>query len=222
MNYETLTKKINYQFKNLALLEAALTHRSVAGVNNERLEFLGDSILNCIIASTLYQRHLKAKEGELSRLRASLVKGDTLAELAQEFALSPYLRLGPGEQRSGGAQRESILADAIEALIGAIYLDSNFETCEQLVLSWFEKRLVNLTLANNLKDPKTQLQEILQAHRYGLPVYTVVATTGEAHDQMFYIECYLAELNLRAEGQGKSRRRAEQEAAEKILMQMKK
>lgn len=216
MDLDTLIKKLNYQFNNLALLKAALTHRSVPGNNNERLEFLGDSVLNCVIATTLYQRFPKAKEGELSRLRASLVKGETLAKLAKEFDLSHYLRLGAGEIRSGGAERESILADALEAVIGAIYLDANFDACKELVLSWFGPRL-DAVASFDLKDPKTELQEYLQAKKYPLPIYSIIAITGEAHAQLFHIQCQVAELNLVSEGQGRNRRKAEQEAAKNLL-----
>lgn len=216
MDLDNLIKKLNYQFKNSALLKAALTHRSVPGNNNERLEFLGDSVLNCVIASVLYERFPKAKEGELSRLRASLVKGETLAKLAQEFELSHYLRLGAGEIRSGGAQRESILADALEAVIGAIYLDSTFDNCKELVLSWFEPRL-NAVASIDLKDPKTELQEYLQAKKYPLPIYTIISITGEPHAQFFNIQCRVADLNLSSEGHGRSRRKAEQEAAKNLL-----
>jgi ribonuclease-3 len=216
MDLDILITKLNYQFNNPILLKAALTHRSVPGNNNERLEFLGDSVLNCVIATALYQRFPQAKEGELSRLRANLVKGETLAKLAQEFELSHYLRLGAGEIRSGGAQRESILADALEAVIGAIYLDSNFDICKSLILSWFDPRL-NAVASTDLKDPKTELQEYLQAKKYPLPNYAIVEITGEAHAQFFHIQCQVAELSLISEGHGRSRRKAEQEAAKNLL-----
>lgn len=218
LNLDNLIEKLHYKFHNVNLLRAALTHRSVHGENNERLEFLGDSLLNCIIAAALYQRYPTAKEGELSRLRASLVKGETLAIVAQEFELNKYIRLGTGELRSGGAQRESILADALEAIIGAIYLDSDFSVCEKLVLSWFSDRLSLGSISDNLKDPKTLLQEYLQAQKLPLPLYTILSIEGEAHAQIFHIECRVPDLNQTATGKGRSRRKAEQEAARKLLV----
>jgi ribonuclease III len=217
-NLANLIEKLHYKFQDESLLRAALTHRSVHGENNERLEFLGDSLLNCIIALAIYQHYPTAKEGELSRLRASLVKGETLAILAQQFELNKYIRLGPGELRSGGAQRESILADALEAIIGAIYLDSDFQVCKELVLSWFADRLSLSDISDNLKDPKTLLQEYLQAQKLPLPLYTILSVTGEAHAQMFHIECRVPDLNQVAAGIGRSRRKAEQEAARKLLL----
>lgn len=218
LNLDNLIEKLQYRFNNVNLLRAALTHRSVHGENNERLEFLGDSLLNCIIAAALFQRYPTAKEGELSRLRANLVKGETLAIVAQEFELNKYIRLGTGELRSGGAQRESILADALEAIIGAIYLDSDFSACEKQVLSWFSDRLSLDSISNNLKDPKTLLQEYLQAQKLPLPLYTIVSIEGEAHAQIFHIECRVPDLNFAATGKGRSRRKAEQEAARKLLV----
>ncbi|MGE3921136.1 MAG: ribonuclease III [Gammaproteobacteria bacterium] len=220
MKLANLTKKLKYEFQDLQLLQAALTHRSVPGYNNERLEFLGDSILNCIIASALFKQFPEAKEGELSRLRANLVKGETLAQLAQEFELNRYLRLGVGELRSGGAKRESTLADALEAIIGAIYLESGFSVIETLVLNWFDSRFKALSISANLKDPKTQLQEYLQARKHALPTYKMITVKGEAHAQTFYMECSIPKLKLSAQGQGSTRRKAEQEAAQKILAKL--
>lgn len=213
-----LAKKLNYVFMDSALLNAALTHRSVRGNNNERLEFLGDSILNFIIAEALFHKYPKAKEGELSRLRALLVKGETLAVLANEFSLGDYLRLGVGELKSGGAQRESILADALEAIIGAIYLDGGFESCKQRILEWYESRFQNITPNKLLKDPKTRLQELLQANKYPLPAYDILKIEGEAHEQTFYVTCHVEGFNTATQGKGRSRRKAEQEAAKKFLV----
>ncbi len=208
---------LGYEFSQPQLLIAALSHRSVRGNNNERLEFLGDSIVNFIIAEALYSRCPKAREGELSRLRASLVKGDTLATMAREFALGPYLKLGSGELKSGGRERDSILADAVEAIIAAIYLDSNMETCRKCILGWYAERLDNLSLLSDLKDAKTRLQEYLQARHFDLPQYEVERIDGEAHAQVFHVECRVEKLSQVAQGCGSSRRKAEQTAAEAML-----
>lgn len=216
-NLTLLCQRLGYNFQDAALLKAALSHRSVRGVNNERLEFLGDSLVNFIIAEELYKQLPTAKEGELSRLRANLVKGEMLAELAREFNLGDYLHLGPGELKSGGFRRSSILADAVEALIGAIYLDGSIEICRQCVLSWFAPRMKQESLQSYIKDAKTKLQESLQAKGYNLPDYEVLAIEGEAHEQTFYVRCTVAEFNIYAEGVGSSRRKAEQEAAKKLL-----
>ncbi len=212
-----LSKKIGYSFQNLELFKSALTHRSVRGSNNERLEFLGDSIVNFIIAEALYKRLPSAKEGELSRLRANLVKGETLAELAREFNLGHYLNLGPGELKSGGFRRESILADAIEAIIGAIYLDGGISECQQCVLKWYTERLQLQALQLYIKDAKTKLQEYLQSKGLELPNYEVLSIQGEAHEQTFHVSCIVASLVIKAEGVGSSRRKAEQEAAKNLL-----
>lgn len=213
----TLQKRLTYDFVNPDLLELALTHRSYKGANNERLEFLGDSILNFIIAESLYLRFPSAKEGQLSRLRALLVKGVTLAEIAKEFGLGEYLKLGAGELKSGGHRRDSILADAVEAIIGAIYLDSNHERCQEIVLLWYESRLDNLSLEDTDKDPKTRLQEYLQSMKKALPKYDVTNVSGEAHDQTFSVSCLIEELGTRTSGVGGSRRSAEQKAAKEAL-----
>jgi ribonuclease III len=212
-----LMQKLGYQFKNIDLLRAALTHRSVRGQNNERLEFLGDALLNFIMAEDLYFQFINAEEGDLSRLRAILVKGETLAEIAQEFNLGNCLRLGPGEFKNGGLFRKSILADALEAVIGAIYLDSNFEVCRLKVNTWFESR-VRGTYLDVEKDPKTRLQEYLQAKHLPLPQYEILTIEGEAHAQIFHIECRVPGLSFVATSRGTSRRRAEQLAAEKYLV----
>lgn len=211
--YYRLTKAIGYQFESEELLGQALSHRSFARKNNERLEFLGDAILNCTIAQALYTRFPKAKEGQMSRLRAHLVKGETLAELAREFELGDFLKLGSGELKSGGYRRDSILADAVEAIIGAISLDANLETSQKVILSWFEERLNNLDLKENIKDSKTRLQEYLQARRLPLPDYQVVDISGEAHEQEFTVHCTTESVDEPLVGVGSSRRMAEQEAA---------
>lgn len=214
---ETLSEKLGHTFTHRAYLEDAVSHRSYHGQNNERLEFLGDATLNFIIASMLFRQFPSAKEGELSRLRASLVRGETLAELAQEFKLGDYLRLGPGEQKSGGLQRTSILADAMEAVIGAIYMDAGMAACEVCLDRWFSERFHHLKELPELKDAKTRLQEYLQAHKHPLPQYTILDIEGAAHQQVFHIECKIIGLPYQAVGVGSNRRRAEQEAAMKIL-----
>ena len=217
LNFERLTLKLGYQFNDIRLLHEALTHRSVAGGNNERLEFLGDSIVNFIIAEALYQKFPLAKEGELSRLRANLVKGDTLAKVAKEIGLGDCLKLGIGELKSGGFRRISILADALEAIIAAIYLDSDFNACAAVVAKLFDKRLNDVKIDASLKDAKTQLQEFLQAKKLPLPDYEVERIEGDAHDQTFYMYCRVSSLNEQSKGSGMSRRKAEQEAAMKLL-----
>ncbi len=212
-----LAKRIGYDFNDLALFELALTHRSCGKKNNERLEFLGDSILNFVIADDLFARFPKATEGELSRLRARMVKGVTLSEIARELGIGGYLRLGSGELKSGGFRRDSILADAVEAIIGSIYLDSDMETARGFILKWFEQRLNTLDLNETLKDSKTRLQEFLQSRRLALPEYELTQVEGEAHAQTFYIDCTVAGLEKPAKGVGSSRRQAEQEAAKNAL-----
>lgn len=211
---------LGYEFSDPALLRLALTHRSVAGDNNERLEFLGDSIVNHIVAESLFRRFPDASEGEMSRMRAGLVKGDTLAEIARELRLGDYLRLGPGERKSGGHRRGSILADALEATIGAILLDSSVDRCRESVLPWFEPRLELLALDGLDKDPKTRLQEYLQGRQCPLPDYQLLNVEGEDHEQSFQVRCCLQKPPLVTEGSGSSRRRAEQVAAECALQQL--
>lgn len=220
--YQKLCKRLGYFFADLGLLELALTHRSYGGKNNERLEFLGDSILNYVIAEDLFHRFPKAKEGELSRLRASLVKGDTLAELAREFALGDFLKLGAGELKSGGFRRDSILADAVEGIIGAIYLDAGMDVCRQHILQWYQERLNATSLKVVTKDAKTRLQEYLQARKYSLPQYDVVRIVGEPHDQTFHVHCQVELFEEAIEGKGGSRRIAEQNAASKALKKLEK
>lgn len=216
-NLPRLCRTLGYEFNNVELLTQALTHRSAANKHNERLEFLGDSILSIVISDALYHQFPKATEGDLSRMRATLVKGDTLTLIAKEFKLGDYLFLGPGELKSGGFRRESILADAVEAIIGAVYLDANLDVCRDLLLSWYEERLANIKPGINQKDPKTILQEHLQGFKKPLPDYQVVAVEGEAHDQTFTVECKISELNQVVTGVASSRRKAEQLAAAQVL-----
>lgn len=217
---EELARRLGHKFTDESLFELALTHRSCGKRNNERLEFLGDSVLNFVIAADLYQRFPAAREGQLSRLRAMMVKGETLAEIARELGLGDYLRLGSGELKSGGFRRDSILADAVEAIIGAIYRDAGLDTAESYVLKWYEKRLDELDLDGSIKDSKTRLQEFLQSRRLDLPEYELVSVEGEAHAQTFNIQCHTSLLNNPTEGQGNSRRQAEQNAAKAALMQL--
>lgn len=211
---DELAATIDYRFKTANLLEEALTHRSKGAVNNERLEFLGDAILGFVVAEILFARFPGEPEGVLTRFRASLVKKETLAEMARSYQLGDYLRLGPGELKSGGFRRDSILADAMEAIIGAIYLDSNMLTARDFVLHSLGNRFEHLQVQ---KDPKTQLQEFLQARRRPLPEYSVTATHGTAHDQQFAVQCVVDGLSEPACGVGNSRRKAEQTAAQQAL-----
>ncbi|WP_407668505.1 ribonuclease III [Oceanospirillum multiglobuliferum] len=208
---------MGYSFNDIEHLNLALTHRSFGGSNNERLEFLGDSIVNFVIAEALYHQFTEAREGQLSRLRARLVKGVTLAELAREFELGDYLQLGSGELKSGGFRRDSILADAMEAVIGAIYIDGGMDICRERILIWYAERLRNLDLSDTQKDPKTLLQEYLQSRQQALPKYEVISVEGDAHDQTFTVECEIESLTSRPLGIGSSRRNAEQQAAKKAL-----
>lgn len=198
-------------------MAAALTHRSAGGRNNERLEFLGDGVLNCVVADLLYREFPLADEGELSRLRASVVREESLAEVASELSLGDHLTLGPGELRSGGYRRQSILADALEALFGAIYLDGGFGEARLVIERLMLPRITELPDAAELKDPKTRLQEYLQARGLALPAYALESAQGEAHNQTFTASCEVPTLGLRASGQGQSRRRAEQDAAQRVL-----
>ncbi|MFC3853845.1 ribonuclease III [Salinispirillum marinum] len=215
-----LQQRLNYRFVRRELLALALTHRSVGAQNNERLEFIGDAILNCTIAQALYQQFPKANEGELSRFRAALVKGDTLAELAREFDLGPFLQLGTGEMRSGGHRRSSILADTVEALIGAISLDADMPTAQARVMAWWQPRLAALDPDLVLKDPKTRLQEYLQSQNEPLPQYEVSAITGQAHNQQFTVQCTTSMLPEPTTATDSSRRGAEQAAARHALQRL--
>ena len=214
---DSLRRKIDYSFSQPQLLERALTHRSAGKQNNERLEFLGDAALGLVIAQELYDRFPGADEGDLSRLRASLVKGDTLAELAVAMELGAYLLLGPGELKSGGASRGSILAGAVEAIIGAVYSDGGFNACRNLIFLLYRDRLAAISPELVDKDPKTRLQEYLQAKGLAVPLYEVLSVVGTGHTQQFRVLCTIESLGKKSEGSGSSRRKAEQEAALKIV-----
>ncbi|QDP03004.1 ribonuclease III [Thalassotalea sp. PS06] len=214
---QRLSNKLGYQFNDKSLLTQALTHRSAKGNNNERLEFLGDSILGYIIANELYQRFPGASEGELTRMRSSLVRGVTLAEIARGFELGDYLLMGPGELKSGGFRRESILEDATEAIIGAVYLDSDLRQCQKLIGQWFAKRLDDIKPGKAQKDPKTRLQEYLQGRKLPLPCYEVIDTAGQSHNQEFTVSCQVTGIEQTIISKGTSRRKAEQAAAQQAL-----
>jgi len=214
---EALTRRLAYSFNNPALLDEALTHRSVGAHNNERLEFLGDSVLNFVIADELFRKYSKLNEGDLSRLRASLVNRDSLAEIARELELGSCLKLGSGELKSGGFRRSSIIADAVESVLGAVYCDSGFDACRQLVLRLFRRKLDNIPDIDSLKDAKTRLQELLQSRHYDRPEYNVLEVSGKAHAQSFKVECKLNNPTCVTVGEGRSRRKAEQLAAEAAL-----
>ena len=220
--HAALQQRLGYTFTRPALLACALTHRSFSADHNERLEFLGDSVLNLAVSGMLYQALETLPEGELSRVRANLVKQDTLHQLAVELGLTGMVRLGEGELRSGGQKRPSILADALEALIGAVYLDAGFDIAAALVRRLFEKVQINPQMAAAAKDPKTELQEWLQGRKMNLPAYTVVGTTGAAHQQTFEVECMITELGRSERGLGASRRAAEQAAATSLLRSLRK
>jgi ribonuclease III len=210
-------RSFGHVFATPALCDTAVTHRSAGADHNERLEFLGDSILNCAVARLLFDAHPLADEGALSRLRASLVSGDTLAQIAADLGLGEFLRLGPGELKSGGFRRASILADALEALLGAIFLDAGFDAAASAVARIVGPRMSDLPAADSLKDPKTRLQEILQARGLALPTYTLTAVGGDPHAQAFTVTCEVPVLGVIAVGEGASRRRAEQLAAAKVI-----
>lgn len=212
-----LESSLRHSFAQPALLAQALTHRSFGAPHNERLEFLGDSVLNCVIATLLFESFPGLREGELSRQRANLVKQETLFEIAQTLNLGDFLRLGEGELKSGGFRRPSILADALEALIGAVYLDAGFSEARVVIQQLFLERLLKVDPKATSKDAKTELQEILQSQKLPLPVYTLVKTTGEAHAQEFLIECTVKELNICTSGSAGSRRAAEQIAARQAI-----
>jgi ribonuclease-3 len=213
MTDKAVERRIAYDFRDAALLRQALTHRSHGTPHNERLEFLGDGLLNFVVARLLYERFSRLPEGDLSRLRASLVNQQTLSELAASLSLGEHLRLGEGELKSGGFRRPSILADAFEAIVGAIFLDGGFAAAESVLTALYEPLLSKADPASLGKDPKTRLQEYLQARRLALPQYSIVEVSGEAHDQRFRVECAIPELGVTSLGEGSSRRAAEQEAA---------
>lgn len=212
-----LASAIGYEVKDKALLKQALTHRSASAKHYERLEFLGDSLLSVFIAEALFRQFPKAQEGDLSRMRATLVCGPMLAKIAVQFELGNFLNLGPGELKSGGYRRESILSDTVEALIGAIYLESGMDKCREVVMAWFAPMLATIKPGQNQKDPKTRLQELLQSKQMSVPSYEVVETTGKAHNQKFKVSCAHELLGEPTIGEGTSRRKAEQAAAEKAL-----
>lgn len=236
-----LVRRLGYEFNNPQLLQVALTHRSFSGQsgserssdvkgsnvktsytngNYERLEFLGDSIVNFVIADALYHQFPNASEGQLSRLRAKLVQGKALAEISREFDLGNYLQMGTGELKSGGFRRDSILADVFEAIVGAIYEDSGFDTCRERILYWYQSRLGKLSLDDTGKDPKSVLQEFLQSRKIPLPEYKVIDIVGLSHDQVFTVLCSIEYGELVSQGQGVSRRKAEQIAAKDMMVKL--
>lgn len=216
-NTATLETALDYQFRDATLLERALTHRSHSGRHNERLEFLGDSVLNFVVAAMLFNRFTKIDEGDLSRLRANLVKQSSLADIAQKLALSQYLRLGEGELKSGGFRRPSILADTLEAIFGAVFLDAGYDAAQGVISRLYTPILQGVDPKTLGKDPKTLLQELLQGRKLDLPTYTVIATHGAAHNQMFDVECSIPKLDIKVSAAGSSRRAAEQLAATQAI-----
>ena len=212
-NLEKIADRIGYRFNNADLLRQALTHRSHSAGHNERLEFLGDAVLNCVIAAELFKLFPELAEGDLSRLRASLVNQQSLYEVAVRMELGTQLLLGEGELRSGGSRRPSMLADALEALIGAVFVDGGFEAARVFTLRLLDQAMKNIDPSTPGKDAKTLLQELLQARRIPLPHYSVIATSGESHEQVFRVECAIPELNITTHGEGSNRRSAEQMAA---------
>jgi ribonuclease-3 len=222
MMQQALANRLPYRFVNVSLLTQALTHRSFSAQNNERLEFLGDGALNFIIAQQLFQRFQALAEGDLSRLRAQLVKEATLCEIAQSLDVGAALKLGEGELKSGGWRRPSILADALEALVGAVYLDGGYAEAEAMVIALFADKLATIDPNVIDKDPKSLLQEHLQGQKLAVPEYKVTQLAGEAHAQLFVVECYIEKLNIRTAGEGTSRRIAEQQAANYALIALEK
>lgn len=212
-----LNEKLGYRFNDEQLLLMALTHRSATGRNNERLEFLGDAVLDVVVSEVIYQLRPQASEGAMSRIRASLVKDSTLARLATSIDLGEHLVLGPGERRTGGHHRLSILADALEAIFGAVYLDSGFDSARDVIRTAYGEMLESLPESASQRDPKTRLQELLQSRKIGLPGYDVERITGKAHQQSFEVRCTVAVLDASTVGHGSSRRQAEQEAATRML-----
>ena len=215
-----LANTLDYQFNDSQLFEQALTHRSASGLSNERLEFLGDAVLDFVVSEIVYDALPDADEGDLSRLRASLVKDTTLAQLASKLGLGEYLILGSGERKSGGHRRESILADALEAVFGAVFLDAGYAPSREVIENAFGDRLLDLPDPSELRDPKSRLQEWLQARQMDLPEYDLVNVTGEAHRQQFEVRCTVAGSKSAATGNGASRRSAEQQSAERMLSQL--
>ena len=218
--HAVLEKRLGYRFGSAGLLDQALTHRSFGVPNNERLEFLGDGVLGCAVAQELYARFPRLPEGQLTRLRASLVREEALADVARALGLAEAVRLGEGELAAGAEPRSSILADALEALFGAVFLDGGYEAARQAIVRALGTRIERLDAEHPAKDPKTRLQETLQAGRRRLPEYRVVSVRGAAHSQSFDVECVIPDLGLRATGSGSTRQRAEQQAAQGILDQL--
>jgi len=216
--FRRLCTALDYSFSRFELLRQAVTHRSFGAPNNERFEFVGDSILNYTVAKMLFDHFPKLSEGELSRLRANLVNQSTLAEIAQQLKLGDYLYLGEGELKSGGFNRPSILADAVEAIFAAISFDTDFMAAERVVRRLYQERVVAIDPSKHAKDAKTRLQEALQARRLSLPRYSILSQSGEAHEQSFRVQCDLAELSIITTGDGISRRGAEQQAADAALL----
>jgi len=214
---KALCKQLQVSFNDTTLLQQALTHRSANAVNNERLEYLGDAILSFVIAEALFNRFPQVKEGKLSRLRALLVKGVTLAEIGRELNLAEVLILGPGELKSGGYRRESILADTVEAILGALYLDSGLDPVKTLILRLFDERLDSIDVNEVVKDPKTQLQELLQSRQHPLPLYSVKEVKSSSSQPRFEASCQVALLKKVVVAQGDSHRKAEQKSAERVL-----
>lgn len=212
-----LYKTLNYRFKDVGLFSQALTHRSAIGPNNERLEFLGDAVLDLVISEAVFSARPAATEGDLSKLRSSLVKESTLAELASEIGIGAHLVLGSGEHKSGGHRRESILADALEAIFAAVFLDSGIETAKRMIETLFETRLKELPDAQDLRDPKTRLQEWLQSRGLDLPTYELSSVTGKAHKQRFEVSCRISAMPGTTRGESTTRRKAEQKAAARML-----
>jgi len=212
-----LDKTLRYRFHDTSLFSQALTHRSANGRNNERLEFLGDAVLDFVISDAVFKHRPDADEGDLSKLRASLVKDTSLAQLAAELGVGEHLILGSGERKTGGHRRESILADALEAIFGAVFLDSGFKAAEEIIVRVFEQRLAELPDAEDLRDAKTRLQEWLQARKFSLPDYELVNVSGKAHQQKFSVTCTITELSQTTDGESTTRRKAEQKAARRML-----
>lgn len=221
IDLQRLSRRLGYDFKSIALLKQALTHCSAGSDNNERFEFLGDSILSFVIANALFELFPEQSEGKLSRLRAYLVKGEMLAEIAAELDLGDYLYLGQGELKSGGFRRASILADALEAVIAAVFLDGGIHESQRLILHLYRSRLHDEGLNNHLKDAKTLLQEYLQGEKKPLPEYSLTKVEGEEHEQVFYVSCKVSGIKKITQGHGSSRRKAEQEAAQQLLDHLK-
>ena len=220
-NTDRLCRRLGYAFKNTQFLTQALTHCSVGAKNNERFEFLGDAVLSFVIANALFQKYPNQTEGDLSRLRAYLVRGEMLAKIAAELELGDYLYLGQGELKTGGFRRASILSDALEAVFAAVFFDGGFDKVQDVILKVYDSRLNDPELYQNLKDSKTQLQEYLQAKKFSLPEYTLDTIEGEEHEQVFHVSCRVSSLKLSATGQADNRRKAEQNAALQMINKLK-